>query len=59
MAEMQDFEALSSHLKTYNQQHLLEYWDQLDDSQRSGLTVQINDIDMSKVGNWIENYVIK
>lgn len=59
MAQLQDFDALNAHLKTYNQQHLLEYWQQLNESQRAQLTNQINEIDMAKVDTWVENYVKK
>lgn len=46
-------------LKKHDQSHLLAFLEQLTTSQRHILLAQINDLDFSKVDDWIEKYVKK
>lgn len=40
---------LDSLLKTYNQEHLLQYWDDLDPQEKADLNKELKKIDFSEV----------
>ncbi len=42
-----------------NQQHILAFWNQLNDQQKLGLLEQIEQLDFSRIAGWVENYVKK
>ena len=44
-----DFAELNSHLAQFGQQHLLAFWDQLNDSSRASLAQQILAIDLDQI----------
>lgn len=46
---MENFEDLHSFLATYNQEHLLKYWDTLNDDERNELTRDLMEIDFESV----------
>ncbi len=49
---MQNKQELIDLLKPFNQSHLLKYWDELDDNQKSKLAAQIRGVDWAKVSGW-------
>ena len=44
-------------LKKHNQDHLLAFWQQLDDKQQQSLLSQIQQLDFQSIDKWIEQYV--
>jgi hypothetical protein len=46
-------------LKRHNQSHILAFWGQLDPAGRGSLLAQIEQLDFSKIGDWVANYVKK
>jgi UDP-N-acetylglucosamine/UDP-N-acetylgalactosamine diphosphorylase len=46
-------------LKARNQQHLLAFWDELDEKQKSQLLEQIEQLDLVQVDKWVAEYVKK
>jgi UDP-N-acetylglucosamine/UDP-N-acetylgalactosamine diphosphorylase len=44
-------------LKKHKQQHLLSFWEHLDQAQRKQLIKQIEALDFSQIDGWIERYV--
>jgi len=46
-------------LKRHNQSHLLAFWEQLNAAQRRNLLAQIEQLDFSKVDDWVANYIKK
>lgn len=44
-------------LNYHNQNHLLKFYDQLDEGRKKGLLEQIEGLDFSKIPQWIEKYV--
>jgi UDP-N-acetylglucosamine/UDP-N-acetylgalactosamine diphosphorylase len=44
-------------LKKHNQQHLLAFWEQLDQKQREFLLSQIQSLDFDVIDRWIEQYI--
>ncbi|TWU03362.1 UTP--glucose-1-phosphate uridylyltransferase [Neorhodopirellula pilleata] len=47
-------DALLEHLRAYQQDHLLRFWDQLDSTSRDKLAAQINQIDFEELSQLIE-----
>jgi UDP-N-acetylglucosamine/UDP-N-acetylgalactosamine diphosphorylase len=45
-------------LKKYQQEHILTFWDELDLKQQSQLLSQIEQLDFTKINDWIANFVI-
>ncbi len=43
------YEALSNHLAPYGQEHLLAFWDELHEQQRSDLAAQIEAVDLEQI----------
>ncbi|MDD5135175.1 MAG: UDPGP type 1 family protein [Phycisphaerae bacterium] len=54
----QRYKSVLQVLKNYNQQHLLNFWDVLDNSERVKLLNQIEDIEFSSLAQKIDRYVI-
>jgi len=46
---MPDLEQIKSILKKYNQEHLLHFWNELDELQKEKLLLQLSNIDFAKV----------
>ena len=44
-----NFESLQTRLQQYNQEHVLRFWDSLDESGRHQLATQIDDIDLDQL----------
>ncbi|RKY20995.1 MAG: UDPGP type 1 family protein [Planctomycetota bacterium] len=44
-------------LKTHEQSQLLAFWEQLDPAGRDNLLTQIEQLDFSKIDDWVANYV--
>jgi UDP-N-acetylglucosamine/UDP-N-acetylgalactosamine diphosphorylase len=54
----QRYESVLQVLKNYNQQHLLNFWDVLDNSGRVKLLNQIEDIEFNRLAQKINRYVV-
>jgi UDP-N-acetylglucosamine/UDP-N-acetylgalactosamine diphosphorylase len=59
MAAKDKFEKIKKLLKKHNQNHLLAFWEDLNASQRRNLLVQIEQLDFSKIDDWVANYIEK
>jgi len=59
MAAKEKFEKLKKLLKKHNQNHLLAFWEDLNASQRRNLLLQIEELDFSKIDDWVANYIKK
>ena len=46
-------------LKKHNQSHLLSFWERLNPIQRRNLLAQIDQLDFSKIDDWVANFVKK
>jgi len=57
MATKKDFENLKKLLRRHNQDHLLAFWDQLDQGQKHALLAQIEQLDLPKVSEWVDIFV--
>ena len=44
-------------LENISQGHILQFWDELEESQRESLLREIEDLDFENIPNWIETYV--
>ena len=53
------FENAKKLLKKHNQNHLLAFWEQLSPTQRQNLLAQIDQLDFSKIDDWVANFVKK
>ena len=51
-------EELLTQLGKYGQQHVVQFWDRLDDRQRRNLTEQLLDIDWDSFDGWVRDYVL-
>ena len=49
-------ETIKKLLERHDQIHLLTFWQQLNDSQKRELLVQIEQLDFEKIGDWIERF---
>ncbi len=47
------FQELSASLKEYGQEQVLQFWDQLDESQRDRLSQQLSDIDLATIATLV------
>lgn len=52
-------EKIAQMLKGYGQEHLLAFYDQLNQGQKQRLCQQIEALDFSRIPGWIEKYVLK
>lgn len=52
-------ENLKKLLLKHNQSHLLAFWGQLDTSQRQQLLMQIEQLDFTKIDDWVADFVKK
>ena len=44
-------------LKKHSQNHILAFWDELDENQRQSLLIQINKLDFEAIDTWIQRYI--
>ncbi len=44
-------------LKKHNQQHLLKFWDELNESEKNDLISQVEDLEFDKIDQWVQKYV--
>ena len=59
MTAQKRLENVKKLLKKHNQSHLLAFWEQLDPAQRQNLLAQIEELDFSKIDDWVANYIKK
>ena len=59
MATKKNFKKTKKLLKEHNQSHLLAFWEQLNAAQRRNLLAQIEQLDFSKIDDWVANYIKK
>jgi len=52
-----ELENVKKLLYKHNQSHLLAFWEQLDEAQRQNLLEQIQQLDFTKIDDWVENLV--
>ena len=57
MFKEKEYHNLSEQLKKIGQQQILDFYEQLNESQKQNLLEQIKKIDLSKIPEWVENYV--
>jgi len=57
MITKKTLEHIKKLLKEHNQSHLLAFWEQLKPAQRQNLLAQIEELDFSKVDDWVAKYV--
>ncbi len=53
------FEKTFKLLKKHNQDQILAFWNKLNSEQKGRLIEQIDQIDLSKIDDWVENFVKK
>lgn len=53
------YENLEKLLKKHDQGHLLAFWGQLKPAQKRDLAAQIQELDFTKIDDWVANYVKK
>ncbi len=53
------FEKTFKLLKKHNQEQILAFWNELNSEQQGRLIEQIDQIDLSKIDDWVENFVKK
>ncbi|MBT3277767.1 MAG: UDPGP type 1 family protein [Phycisphaerales bacterium] len=56
---MADLGSIRTILKTYDQEHLLAWFEELDSSQQSILLAQLDALDFPQIQSWIEQYVLQ
>jgi len=59
MATKKKFERTKKLLKEHSQSHLLAFWEHLNAAQRQNLLAQIEQLDFSKIDDWVTNYIKK
>ncbi len=59
MCNEKTYEELKKLLKKHNQSHLLTFWSRLDPDRRKNLLAQIRQLDLTKIGDWVADYVTK
>jgi len=59
MTAKRNFENIKRLLKKHNQSHLLAFWEQLDAARKQNLVAQIEQLDFSKIDDWVANYIKK
>lgn len=52
-------ESLLALLQPHGQEHLLHFWDQLDEAARRRLAAQLLEVDWASMDDWIRDYVLK
>jgi UDP-N-acetylglucosamine/UDP-N-acetylgalactosamine diphosphorylase len=57
MTTKKNFEKIRKLLKRHNQSHLLAFWEQLNAAQRRNLRAQIEQLDFSKIDDWVANCI--
>ena len=56
---MPNIETIRRMLADCGQEHLLRFYDQLSETQQAGLIKQIESIDFERMGEWIDQYVLR
>lgn len=51
---MTAIETLRKHLEKYGQEHLIKFWDEIDDEQRQQLKHEIDELDLSELKSFLE-----
>lgn len=51
---MTEIETLRKHLKKFGQEHLLKFWDEIDEKQRQQLKYEIDELNLSELHSFIE-----
>jgi len=59
MATKKKFERTKKLLKEHSQSHLLAFWEHLNAAQRQNLLAQIEQLDFTKIDDWVTNYIKK
>jgi UDP-N-acetylglucosamine/UDP-N-acetylgalactosamine diphosphorylase len=59
MTTEKDIENLKRQLKKHNQTHLMALFSQLNTAQKQNLLTQIQELDFSKIDDWVNNFVRK
>jgi UDP-N-acetylglucosamine/UDP-N-acetylgalactosamine diphosphorylase len=57
MEQKSNEKALRTALISHNQEHLLDFFDQLDQNAKNSLIDQINALDLEEIGVWVQNIV--
>ena len=57
MTTKKKFGKIKKLLKKHNQSHLLAFWEQLNAAQRQNLLAQIEQLDFSKIDDWVANCI--
>lgn len=52
--EMTGIETLRKHLERYGQEHLIKFWDEIDDEQRKQLKQEIDELDFNEVQSFFK-----
>lgn len=58
MSSVPDFQRIQSITQKHNQEHLLQFWPTLSQSEQENLIHQIDQLDFNRLDQWIEDYVI-
>ncbi len=56
---MPDRQSIQAKLEQYEQEHLLAFWDELEEPQKQALAQQIEDIDFQRLDQMVKQYVVK
>jgi UDP-N-acetylglucosamine/UDP-N-acetylgalactosamine diphosphorylase len=59
MISKKTFENTKKLLKKHNQDHLLNFWQELKPNQQQHLLAQIEELDFSKIDYWVDNFIKK
>lgn len=55
---MAKYDDMLSRLKSCGQQHLLRFWDELDEEGREHLLGQLRQLDCGRISGWVQDYVL-
>lgn len=56
---MAEIETLRKHLEKFGQEHLLKFWDEIDEKQRQQLKYEIDELNLSELHSFIERVSTK
>lgn len=59
MTSQNSFENIQKLLEKHNQNHLLAFWEQLNEGEKQNLLAQIQQLDFVKIEDWVVNFVKK
>jgi len=57
MSIEKEYKKFKKTLTNHNQDHILAFWDQLDEGQRHNLLAQIRPLDFTKIDAWVEKFI--